>query len=111
MDKMKADKKTPLRAFLSENRGLRYKNEILYVIIHEGLAFSLDRLNEEENYNYIKDAMQKVFGLKIEPRFILEKDIDTMDFNDNSKIKDNEEDESVKLLKDRLGDNLIIEDE
>lgn len=111
MDKMKADKKTPLRAFLSENRGLRYKNEILYVIIHEGLAFSLDRLNEEENYNYIKDAMQKVFGLKIEPRFILEKDIDTMDFNDNSKIKDKEEDESVKLLKDRLGDNLIIEDE
>lgn len=110
LDKMKADKKTPLRAFLSENRGLRYKNEILYVIIHEGLAFSLDRLNEEENYNYIKDSMKKIFGLNIEPRFILEKDIDKIDFN-NDIIKKDEDNETVKILKDRLGESLIIEDE
>ncbi len=76
MDKMKADKKTPLRAFLTENKGLRYKNEILYVIISEGLAFSLKRLNQEENYKYIKESMQEVFGLNIKPKFILEKDLD-----------------------------------
>ncbi len=110
MDKMKADKKTPLRAFLSENRGLRYKNEILYVIIHEGLAFSLDRLNEKENYNYIKNSMRNVFGLNIEPRFILEKDLDKMNFDNNDISKEDEDNEAVKILKDRLGDKLKIEE-
>ena len=111
LNQMQRDKKMPLRAFLSEKLDLRYKNEILYVIFNEGFTFALGRLNEEENYKYIKSTMRKVFGLNIEPRFILEADVAKMNFDDKKGFEETkEQDETVKALKDRLGDSLEIEE-
>ena len=111
LNQMQRDKKMPLRAFLSEKLDLRYKNEILYVIFNEGFTFALGRLNEEENYKYIKSTMRKVFGLNIEPRFILEADVAKMNFDDKKGFEEaKEQDETVKALKDRLGDSLEIEE-
>ena len=112
LEQMRVDKKMPLRAFLVEKLDLKYKNEILYVIFNEGFTFAIDRLNEDENYAYIKATMRKVFGLNIEPRFILEKDLANMSF-EGPKDEDKEEehiDDAIKTLKESLGDNLEIQD-
>ena len=111
LDQMQRDKQMPLRAFLSEKLDLRYKNEILYVIFNEGFTFALGRLNEETNYNYIKNTMKKVFGLNIEPRFILEADVSNMNFGEEKKeIEKEETDDTIKALKSSLGESLHIED-
>ena len=110
LNKMKRDKRTPLRAFLAEKKDLRYKNEILYVIFDEGFTFAVERLNEEDNYKYTVKSMREIFGLNIEPRFILDTQMDDMNF-DNKNEGSKEEDEVVKSLQDKLGDSLEIEDE
>ena len=110
LNKMKREKRTPLRAFLAEKKDLRYKNEILYVIFDEGFTFAVERLNEEDNYKYTVKSMREIFGLNIEPRFILDTQMDDMNF-DNKNEGSKEEDEAVKSLQDKLGDSLEIEDE
>ncbi|WP_101773764.1 DNA polymerase III subunit gamma/tau [Peptostreptococcus faecalis] len=109
LEQMKRDKKMPLRAFLAEKSDLKYKNEILYVIFSDEFSFALDRLEEPENKTYIQNIMKKVFGLNIEPRFILKSNISKMDFNKADKATDEEETLDEKLLKDVLGTSLEIE--
>ena len=111
LDQMRKDKMVPLRAFLAEKRALRYKNEILYIIFDEGFSFAIERLEEEKNYKYIVNTMHNIFGLNIEPRFILDTEIDNIDFGDkknNEAIEENSD--AVKVLKDMLGENLEVED-
>ncbi|MEG0250952.1 MAG: DNA polymerase III subunit gamma/tau [Peptostreptococcus sp.] len=114
LEQMRKDKRMPLRAFLVEKLDLKYKNEILYVIFNEGFTFAIDRLKEEDNYSYIKSTMRKVFGLNIEPRFILEKDVKSMNFGDAKEEDSSKEEEhldgTLKSLKETLGDKLEIQD-
>lgn len=95
LEKMKLDRMMPLSVFLSEPVDLKYKNEILYVVIEDALDFSISRLEKPENKEYIKSVMREIFGLNIEPRFILKKDQDSMNFEKEEKAEDDNKAEEV----------------
>lgn len=108
LNQMAKDKKQNLKVFLLYKKEIRYKNNILYVVIGEDFTMAMDRLNDEENKSYIRDTMKKVFGLDLDLRFILEKDKASMDFGEDSST---DETSTRKKLSDMLGINVEIEEE
>lgn len=110
LDQMKADKKMPLRAFLIQKHGLRYKNGILYIILEDKFEFAIERLEEEANKAYIQDTLSRICGLKIDLRFIKLTDMKNMNFDQEDPVKDEKSPEEA-LLQDVLGDTLEIKDD
>ena len=110
LDQMKADKKMPLRAFLIQKQGLRYKNGILYIILEDKFEFALERLEEEANRSYIQDTLSRICGLKIDLRFIKVTDMKNMNFDQEDPVEDEKSPEEA-LLEDVLGDTLEIKDD
>lgn len=108
LNQMAKDKKQNLKVFLLYKKEIRYKNNILYVVIGEDFTMAMERLNDEENKTYIRETMKKIFGLDLDLRFILEKDKASMDFGGDS----NEDETSTrKKLSDMLGIKVDIEEE
>lgn len=110
LDQMKTDKKMPLRAFLIQKHGLRYKNGILYIILEDKFEFAIERLEEEANKAYIQDTLSRICGLKIDLRFIKVTDMKNMNFDQEDPVKDEKSPEEA-LLQDVLGDTLEIKDD
>ncbi len=110
LDQMKADKKMPLRAFLIQKQGLRYKNGILYIILEDKFEFAIERLEEEANKAYIQDTLSRICGLKIDLRFIKVTDMKNMNFDQEDPVEDEKSPEEA-LLEDVLGDTLEIKDD
>ena len=110
LDQMKADKKMPLRAFLIQKHGLRYKNGILYIILEDKFEFAIERLEEEANKAYIQDTLSRICGLKIDLRFIKVTDMKNMNFDQEDPVEDEKSPEEA-LLQDVLGDTLEIKDD
>lgn len=110
LDQMKADKKMPLRAFLIQKHGLRYKNGILYIILEDKFEFAIERLEEEANKAYIQDTLSRICGLKIDLRFIKLTDMKNMNFDQEDPVEDEKSPEEA-LLQDVLGDTLEIKDD
>lgn len=110
LDQMKADKKMPLRAFLIQKHGLRYKNGILYIILEDKFEFAIERLEEETNKAYIQDTLSRICGLKIDLRFIKVTDMKNMNFDQEDPVEDEKSPEEA-LLEDVLGDTLEIKDD
>lgn len=110
LDQMKADKKMPLRAFLIQKHGLRYKNGILYIILEDKFEFAIERLEEEANKAYIQDTLSRICGLKIDLRFIKLTDMKNMNFDHEDPVEDEKSPEEA-LLQDVLGDTLEIKDD
>lgn len=110
LDQMKADKKMPLRAFLIQKQGLRYKNGILYIILEDKFDFAIERLEEEANKAYIQDTLSRICGLKIDLRFIKVTDMKNMNFDQEDPVEDEKSPEEA-LLEDVLGDTLEIKDD
>ena len=110
LDQMKADKKMPLRAFLIQKYGLRYKNGILYIILEDKFEFAIERLEEEANKAYIQDTLSRICGLKIDLRFIKLTDMKNMNFDQEDPVEDEKSPEEA-LLQDVLGDTLEIKDD
>lgn len=110
LDQMKADKKMPLRAFLIQKHGLRYKNGILYIILEDKFEFAIERLEEEANKAYIEDTLSRICGLKIDLRFIKVTDMKNMNFDQEDPVEDEKSPEEA-LLQDVLGDTLEIKDD
>ena len=109
LDKMKEDKKMPLRAFLIQKQGLTYKNDKLYIIMDDKFEFAIERLEEPANKSYIKEALSKVCGIKIEIEFIKVSDASKIEF-DKEYISEEEKSPEELLLQDVLGDTLEIKD-
>ena len=110
LDQMKTDKKMPLRAFLIQKHGLRYKNGILYIILEDKFEFAIERLEEEANKAYIQDTLSRICGLKIDLRFIKVTDMKNMNFDQEDPVEDEKSPEEA-LLQDVLGDTLEIKDD
>lgn len=110
LDQMKVDKKMPLRAFLIQKHGLRYKNGILYIILEDKFEFAIERLEEEANKAYIQDTLSRICGLKIDLRFIKVTDMKNMNFDQEDPVEDEKSPEEA-LLQDVLGDTLEIKDD
>lgn len=110
LDQMKVDKKMPLRAFLIQKQGLRYKNGILYIILEDKFDFAIERLEEEANKAYIQDTLSRICGLKIDLRFIKVTDMKNMNFDHEDPVEDEKSPEEA-LLQDVLGDTLEIKDD
>lgn len=107
LDQMKADKKMPLRAFLIQKQGLRYKNGILYIILEDKFEFAIERLEEETNKAYIQDTLSRICGIKIDLRFIKSSDTEKMNFDQEDLVEEKKSPEEA-LLEDVLGDTLEI---
>lgn len=102
LDKMKQDRKMPVRAMLLEKKNLKEHNGVLYIIFGEKFAFAKKSLSDHGNSEYIesvvKDIVHKNFSVKV----ILESEADIINMD-----IEKEEDKGEELLKQVVDPELI----
>ena len=102
LDKMKQDRKMPVRAMLLEKKSLKEHNGVLYIIFGEKFAFAKKSLSDHGNSEYIesvvKDIVHKNFSVKV----ILESEADMINMD-----IEKEEDKGEELLKQVVDPELI----
>lgn len=102
LDKMKQDRKMPVRAMLLEKKNLKEHNGVLYIIFGEKFAFAKKSLSDHGNSEYIesvvKDIVHKNFSVKV----ILESEADMINMD-----IEKEEDKGEELLKQVVDPELI----
>jgi len=108
LERLVKDRKMPLKAFLEDKHALRYKNNILYVILSDGFSFAIDRLTQADTHKYLKDIISETYQMDIDVRFIVKEDMDKMEFSDKSEENTIENDPAISILSS-LGDKLKIE--
>ena len=108
LERLVKDRKMPLKAFLEDKHTLRYKNNILYVVLSDGFSFAIDRLTQADTHKYLKDIISEIYQMDIDVRFIVKDDMDKMEFSDKLEENTVENDPAISILSS-LGDRLKIE--
>lgn len=102
MDRMKRDRKMPVRAMLLEKKSLKEHNGVLYIIFSEQFGFAKKSLTEQGHIEYIesviKDIVHKNFSVKV----ILESEAKSIDVDIESEV-----DAGEKFLKENFPDDML----
>lgn len=102
LDKMKQDRKMPVRAMLLEKKNLKEHNGVLYIIFDEKFAFAKKSLSDHGNSEYIESVVRDIVHKNFSVKVILESEADMINMD-----IDKESDKGEELLKQVVDPELI----
>ena len=102
LDKMKQDRKMPVRAMLLEKKNLKEHNGVLYIIFDEKFAFAKKSLSDHGNSEYIESVVRDIVHKNFSVKVILESEADMINMD-----IDKEADKGEELLKQVVDPELI----
>lgn len=102
LDKMKSDRKMPVRAMLLEKNSLKEHNGVLYIIFGEKFAFAKKSLNDHGNLEYIESVIRDIVHKNFSVKVILESEADIINVD-----IEKESDRGEEILKQVISPELI----
>ncbi|SHH29982.1 DNA polymerase III subunit gamma/tau [Tepidibacter thalassicus] len=100
LDCIKRDKNVSVQAMLREVKSFKIENDTLIIVFDDEFRFIKDRLNRDENKNYIQNVINEVTNQGLKVKMSLKSEL--MDFRDEGK-----EDEGIKILENVFPKDII----
>lgn len=114
MNQLNKDGKKVIRAFLLEKVDIRYKNNVLYIIGSDNFSFVIDRLRSDENLEYLKEAIKKVFGINVLVKIVLAKELSELDFDNDlelgANVTENSSNDLISVIENTFSGEIEYED-